>query len=75
VRNIAKVFVISFLAVAGLVLNGCSSGASEAKDSMVAASVNGRNIMLSEVEKAVNQQTGGNPSSLNQLQMADCRGF
>ena len=72
-RNIAKVFVITFLAVAGLVLNGCSSGASEAKDSMVAATVNGRNIMLSEVEKAVNQQTGGNPSSLNQLQMAQAR--
>jgi peptidyl-prolyl cis-trans isomerase SurA len=73
VRNIAKVFAVTFLVVAGLVLNGCSSGASEAKDSMVAATVNGRNIMLSEVEKAVNQQAGGNPSTLNQLQMAQAR--
>src|SRR5215204_6982340 len=40
---------------------------------MVAATVNGRNIMLSEVERAVNQQTNGNPSSLNQLQMAQAR--
>src|SRR5215207_8866891 len=40
---------------------------------MVAATVNGRNIMLSEVERSVNQQTGGNPSSLNQLQMAQAR--
>jgi len=40
---------------------------------MVAATVNGRNIMLSEVERGVNQQTGGNPSSLNQLQMAQAR--
>ena len=72
-RNIAKVFAVTCLVVAGLVLNGCSSGASEAKDSMVAASVNGRNIMLSEVERAVNQQTNGNPSTLNQLQMAQAR--
>jgi parvulin-like peptidyl-prolyl isomerase len=35
--------------------------------------VNGRNIMLQEVERVVNQQTGGNPSSLNQLQMAQAR--
>src|SRR5262245_6360441 len=40
---------------------------------MVAATVNGRNIMLSEVERGVSQQTGGNPSSLNQLQLAQAR--
>ena len=72
-RNIAKVLAVTCLVGAGLVLNGCSSGASEAKDTMVAATVNGRNIMLSEVERAVNQQTNGNPSSLNQLQMAQAR--
>ena len=72
-RKIANVLAVSCLAVAGLVLNGCSSGTSEARDSMVAATVNGRNIMLSEVERGVNQQTGGNPSSLNQLQMAQAR--
>ena len=72
-RNIAKVFAVTGLVVAGLVLNGCSSGASEAKDNMVAATVNGRNIMLQEVERAVNAQTNGNPSSLNQLQMAQAR--
>jgi len=73
VRNIAKVFAVTGLVVAGLVLNGCSSGASEAKDQMVAATVNGRNIMMQEVERAINQQTGGNPSSLNQLQLAQAR--
>jgi peptidyl-prolyl cis-trans isomerase SurA len=40
---------------------------------MVAATVNGRNIMMQEVERAINQQTNGNPSSLNQLQMAQAR--
>jgi parvulin-like peptidyl-prolyl isomerase len=40
---------------------------------MVAATVNGRNIMLSEVERVINQQTRGNPSGLSQLQMAQAR--
>jgi peptidyl-prolyl cis-trans isomerase SurA len=73
VRNIAKLFVVVCLVAAVLVLNGCSSGASQPNENMVAATVNGRNIMLSEVERGVNQQTGGNPSSLNQLQMAQAR--
>lgn len=72
-RNIAKVLAVTCLVGAGLVLNGCSSGASEAKDQMVAATVNGRNIMMQDVERAINQQTGGNPSTLNQLQMAQAR--
>ncbi|HEX7330756.1 MAG TPA: SurA N-terminal domain-containing protein [Pyrinomonadaceae bacterium] len=71
-RN-AKVLVVICLLTAGLVLSGCSSNGSETKDSMVAATVNGRNIMLSEVERQVNQQAGGNTSALNQLQMAQAR--
>jgi peptidyl-prolyl cis-trans isomerase SurA len=73
VRNIAKILAVSCLVAAGLVLNGCASSGTEAKDSTVAATVNGRNIMLSEVERSVNQQAGGNTSALNQLQMAQAR--
>lgn len=72
-RNIAKVFAVTCLAVSALVLNGCASGGAEIHDNQVAATVNGRNIMLSEVERAVNQQAGGDTSSLNQLQMAQAR--
>ena len=72
-RNIAKVLAVTCLVAAGLVLNGCSSSGTEAKDNMVAATVNGRNIMLNEVERGISQQTNGNPSSLNQLQMAQAR--
>ena len=72
-RNIAKVLAVTCLAAAGLVLNGCSSSGTEAKDNMVAATVNGHNIMLNEVERGVSQQTNGNPSALNQLQMAQAR--
>lgn len=71
-RN-AKVLIGICLLAAGLVMSGCASSGSEAKDSTVAATVNGRNIMLSEVERQVSQQAGGNTSSLNQLQMAQAR--
>jgi len=73
VRNIAKVLVITCLAVSGLILNGCASGGAELQNNNIAATVNGRNIMLSEVERVVSQQAGGNTSSLNQLQMAQAR--
>jgi peptidyl-prolyl cis-trans isomerase SurA len=74
VRNIAKIFAVTCLVISGLVLNGCTSGGgSEARESLVAATVNGRNIMLSEVERGVSQQTAGNPSALNQLQLAQAR--
>jgi peptidyl-prolyl cis-trans isomerase SurA len=73
VRNIVKVFAVTSLAVAGLILNGCSSGGAEVHDNQIAATVNGRNIMLSEVERQVNQQAGGDTSSFNQLQMAQAR--
>ena len=72
-RNIAKVLTVTCLVAAGLILSGCDSGGSAAKDNMVAATVNGRNIMLKEVERAVSQQVGGNTSSYNQLQMAQAR--
>lgn len=71
-RN-AKVLVVICLLAVGLVLSGCASSGTENNDSMVAATVNGRNIMLSEVERQVNQQAGGNTSTLNQLQMAQAR--
>jgi parvulin-like peptidyl-prolyl isomerase len=73
VPNIAKVLVVTCLAVSGLVLNGCASGGAELQNNNIAATVNGRNIMLSEVERVVSQQAGGNTSSLNQLQMAQAR--
>ena len=72
-RNIAKVLGVTCLAVSGLVLNGCASGGAELQNNNIAATVNGRNIMLSEVERVVSQQAGGNTSSLNQLQMAQAR--
>ena len=72
-RTIAKVFVGICLVASGLLLAGCGSNGAGVNENMVAATVNGHNIMLQEVERAVNQQAGGKPSDLNQLQLAQAR--
>jgi parvulin-like peptidyl-prolyl isomerase len=65
---------ITLLALIVLATNACSSRAgSDAKDSTVAATVNGKNIMLAEVERALNQQAGGKQSQLSQLELAQAR--
>ena len=71
--KIGTLVAVGCLALSGLLLSGCTSGGSEAKDNTVAATVNGRNIMLQEVERNLNKQTGGKPEQLNQLQLAQAR--
>ena len=71
--KIGILVAVSCLALSGLLLSACTSGGSEAKDNTVAATVNGRNIMLQEVERTLNKQTGGKPEQLNQLQLAQAR--
>ena len=72
-RKIGKVFTVTCLVVSSVVLAGCSSATSESNPNTVAATVNGRNIMLQEVERGVSRQTNGNPSSLSQLELAQAR--
>ena len=62
------------LAVTAAFFVACSnSGTSEVKDSMVAATVNGKNIMLAEVERQISQQAGGKQAQLSQLELAQAR--
>ena len=71
--KIGKVLAVSCLALSGLLASGCTSGGSTTKDNTVAATVNGRGILLQEGERSLNSQTGGNASQLNQLQLASAR--
>lgn len=65
---------VTLLALIALATSACSSGgASDAKDSTVAATVNGKTIMLAEVERTLNQQAGGKQSQLSQLELAQAR--
>jgi peptidyl-prolyl cis-trans isomerase SurA len=68
------VTTLTVLALIALVANSCTSGGgSDAKDNTVAATVNGKNIMMAEVERAISQQAGGKQSQLSQLELAQAR--
>jgi len=74
VRKIGKVFAVTCLVGAGLLIAGCAAGGGTGtSDNTVAATVNGRNIMMQEVERTVNRQANGNPAALSQLALAQAR--
>jgi peptidyl-prolyl cis-trans isomerase SurA len=75
VQKMSKLIITAtLLALGALLLGACSSGASsDAKDNLVAATVNGKNIMLAEVERVISQQSGGKQSQLSALELAQAR--
>ena len=73
-QRIVKLSIAAALsAVFCLFLGACNRGTSDAKDNTVAATVNGKNIMLVEVEQGVSRQAGGQQSKLSPLEMAQAR--
>lgn len=73
-RTAKQTVIAAFLAVTLFSLGACSSGgSSESKDSTVAATVNGKNIMLREVEQGVSTQSGGKQAQLSPLELAQAR--
>lgn len=74
-QRIAKLTTAAaLLALVSISFGACSSGGgSDSKDSLVAASVNGKNIMLSEVEQSVSRQAEGKQAQLSQLELAQAR--
>lgn len=68
------ILALSAITLFALVGSSCgSSDSSDARDSMVAATVNGKNIMLAEVERFISQQSGGKQAQLSQLELAQAR--
>lgn len=73
-RTAKPTITATILVVISLALGACGSGGgSDSKDSTVAATVNGKNIMLSEVEQSVSRQAEGKQSQLSPLEMAQAR--
>ena len=74
-QRIAKLTIAATtLALISLMFTGCSSGGgADSKANLVAATVNGKNIMLAEVERGVSQQSGGRQAQLSQLELAQAR--
>lgn len=64
---------VLLVALVALGLSGCSSEGADAKDNTVAATVNGKKIMLTEIEHLISKQTGGQQAQLSPLQMAQAR--
>ena len=75
VQRIAKVTIATtVLALTALFMGACSKGGgTDTKDSLVAATVNGKNIMSAEVERGLSQQSGGRQAQLSQLELAQAR--
>ena len=73
-RTVQLTITAAILTVTVLAFAGCSSGGNtETKDSTVAATVNGKNIMSAEVERGVSQQSEGQQAKLSQLELAQAR--
>ena len=73
-RTVKQTITAAFLAATLLSLGACSnSGGGDNKDNTVAATVNGKNILLKEVEQGVSTQSGGKQAQLSQLELAQAR--
>ena len=73
-KSAKLVTTITLLALISLISNACNSGGGpDVKDNMAAASVNGKNILMSEVESLINQQMQGQQAKLGPIQLAQAR--
>jgi parvulin-like peptidyl-prolyl isomerase len=76
VPRVFKQSAVILLAAAALsaALSGCSGSKANGQGGKdVAATVNGKNITLSEVDKVISQQTGGQQSKMMPLELATVR--
>src|SRR5215831_18655052 len=64
--------MLAALVFSALILAGCGSTA-ETPDNTVAATVNGKKIMMSEVERIIHQQAQGNESQMSAHDLAQAR--
>jgi peptidyl-prolyl cis-trans isomerase SurA len=71
-----QTYAILAIALVALLVSACNrsgSGATGGAESGVAATVNGKNIMLSEVDKLLSQQAQGQQANLTPMQLAQAR--
>lgn len=73
-RTAKLTITATILAAISLVFGACSnSGGTGSTDNTVAASVNGKNIMMKEVEQSVTAQSQGQQAKLSLLELAQLR--
>jgi peptidyl-prolyl cis-trans isomerase SurA len=64
--------LLAAMLLGALFLTACGSG-TESPDNTVAATVNGKKIMLSEIERVIHQQAQGNESKMSAHDLAQAR--
>lgn len=73
-QRIAKLTIAATILGLLSVFSACTSGGNaDSKDNLIAATVNGKTIMMKEVERGVSQQSGGRQAQLSQLELAQAR--
>lgn len=73
-RIVKLTTAISALTLLCVFIAACNKGGgADSKDSTVAATVNGKTILLAEVERGLSQQSGGRQAQLSQLELAQAR--
>jgi len=72
-RTVKQTITAAFLAATLLSLGACSNTGGDNKDNTVAATVNGKSILLKEVEQGVSAQSSGKQAQLSQLELAQAR--
>ena len=71
-RKYQRLMWLGVVALGALLIAACSSG-TESPSNTVAATVNGKKIMLQEVERLITQQTQGKQAQLSPLELAQAR--
>jgi len=71
-RRQTSLAMLAAVMFAALIVAGCGSS-TESPDNTVAATVNGKKIMLSEVERVIHQQAQGNESKMSAHDLAQAR--
>lgn len=72
-KQIAIFVLVVGIASVSVACNRDKDGGTAKGDSAVAATVNGKNIMMSEVERVISQQAGGQQSRMSTLELAAAR--
>jgi parvulin-like peptidyl-prolyl isomerase len=75
VQRVVKQFLLLTLGVtAAFSIAACNrAGGGDANNAAVAATVNGKNIMLSEVDKLISEQSQGQQAAMSPLELAQAR--
>jgi peptidyl-prolyl cis-trans isomerase SurA len=72
-RRHLNITLLTVIAASALFITACGSGSESGAENTVAATVNGKKIMLSEVERVIHQQAQGKEAQMSAHDLAQAR--